>query len=241
MHAAITIVRYKKRHIYFAISAMGIHSLVLWLNQKINFHKTLGCGKGGTFSKKPDWQQWGLLAIKDDMSKLTNADLSHHQLIKDIYGSFIAGWYKFFGCELWTVILEPIEGHGTWNGKEAFGKLPPKTDYEGMIAVLTRASIRPQKLTRFWEHVEGAANEMANADGFLFSQGIGEWLWIRQATFSFWQSKEQMKNFAYKMAHHKEIVQKTRAEKWYSEDMFVRFRLLKVKGSIHGKEPFVIR
>ena len=80
-----------------------------------------------------------------------------------------------------------------------------------------------------------------NADGFLFSQGIGEWLWIRQATLSFWQSKEQMKNFAYKMAHHKEIVQKTRAEKWYSEDMFVRFRLLKVKGSIHGKEPFVIR
>ena len=237
MHAAITIVRYKKRYTYFAVSAMGIHSLVLWLNQKINFHKTLGCGKGGTFSKKPDWQQWGLLAIKDDMSKHINVDLSHHQLIKEIYGSFIAGWYKFFGCELWTVILEPIEGHGTWNGKEAFGKLPPKTDYEGLIAVLTRASIRPGKLTRFWAHVEGAANEMAKADGFLFSQGIGEWLWIRQATLSFWQSKEQMKNFAYKMPHHKEIVQKTRTEKWYSEDMFTRFKVLYTKGSIKNEEP----
>lgn len=237
MHAAITIVRYKKRFIYFAISAMGIHSFILWLNNKVRFHKTLGCGKGGTFSKNPDWQQWGLLVVKDDMTHQILSAKNHHQLIKEIYGSFIAGWCKLFGCELWTVILEPIEGHGTWNGKEVFGKLPAKTDYEGMIAVLTRASIRPQKLTRFWQHVEAAANEMAKADGFIFSQGIGEWLWIRQATLSFWQSKEQMKNFAYKMHAHKDVVQKTRAEKWYSEDMFVRFRVLHTMGSIKNEEP----
>lgn len=239
MHAAITIVRYKKRYIYFAVTAMGIHSLFLFLNRSIQFYKTLGCGKGGTFSKQPDWQQWGLLVVKKDMRSQLRADISHHQLIKEIYGSFIAGWYKLFGCELWTVILEPIEGHGTWNGKKAFGELPPKTDYEGMIAILTRASIRPQKLTRFWQHVEAAAKDMATADGFLFSQGIGEWLWIRQATLSFWQSKEQMKNFAYKMKNHKEIIQKTKAENWYSEDMFVRFRVLYTKGSIKNEEPFL--
>jgi heme-degrading monooxygenase HmoA len=239
MQAAITIVRYKKRFIYFAVSAMGIHSFILWLNRNILFHKTLGCGKGGTFSKTPDWQQWGLLAVKKNMAEEMNIT-DHHQLIKAIYGSFIAGWYKLFGCELWTVILEPIEGHGTWNGKKAFGELPPKSNYEGMIAILTRASININKLNRFWQHVEGAANEMAKADGFIFSQGIGEWLWVRQATLSVWQSKEQMKNFAYKMSAHKEIVQKTRAEKWYSEDMFVRFRVLKVKGSIRGKEPFTL-
>jgi heme-degrading monooxygenase HmoA len=240
MHAAITIVRYKKRYTYFAVTAMGLHSLYLKFKKSIRFYKTLGCGKGGTFSKTPDWQQWGLLAVKDDMSRQIHSAQSQHQLIKEIYGSFIAGWYRLFGCEMWTVILEPIEGHGTWNGKKAFGELPPKTDYEGMIAVLTRASIRPQKLKRFWEHVQGAANEMNNADGFLFSQGIGESLWIRQATLSFWQSKAQMKTFAYKMKHHKEIVQKTKAENWYSEDMFVRFKVVKVKGSILGKEPFTL-
>lgn len=237
MHAAITIVRYKKRFTYFAVSAMAIHSWYLKFKKGIRFHKTLGCGQGGTFSKKPDWQQWGLLAVKDDLSSCIHSEMNHRQLIKEIYGSFIAGWYRFFGCEMWTVILEPIEGHGTWNGKKAFGDLPAKTDYEGMIAILTRASIRPHKLTRFWQHVEGAAKEMASADGFLFSQGIGEWLWIRQATLSIWQSKEQMKNFAYKMQHHKEIVQKTRTEKWYSEDMFVRFKVLKTKGSIKNVEP----
>jgi hypothetical protein len=240
MHAAITIVRYKKRYIYFALTAMGIHSFFLRLKRSVRFHKTLGCGKGGTFSKTPDWQQWGLLVVKEDMSAQLQNGISEQQLIKEIYGSFIAGWYKLFGCELWTVILEPIEGHGTWNGEKAFGNLPPKTDYEGLIAVLTRASIRPQKLTRFWKHVQGATNDMLKADGFLFSQGIGEWLWLRQATLSFWQSKEQMKSFAYKMHHHKEIVQKTKAEKWYSEDMFVRFRVLKVSGSILGKEPFIL-
>jgi hypothetical protein len=49
-----------------------------------------------------------------------------------------------------------------------------------------------------------------------------------------------MKTFAYKMKHHKEIVQKTKAENWYSEDMFVRFKVVKVKGSILGKEPFTL-
>jgi heme-degrading monooxygenase HmoA len=234
MQAAITIVRYKKRFIYFAIVAMGLHSLVLRLNRKAKFYKTLGCGKGGTFSKWPDWQQWGILVIQDDIVKHLDPAKNYQQQLNNIYGSFIARWWKFFGCEQWTVILQPIEGHGTWNGKEAFGQLPPKSEYEGPIAVMTRASIRLRKLPRFWKHVEGAANEMAGADGFIFSQGIGEWLWLRQATLSFWESKEQMKQFAYKMKDHAEVIRKTRQEKWYSEDMFVRFTVLATMGSIHG-------
>jgi hypothetical protein len=234
MQASLTIVRYKKRFIYFAVVAMALHSIALFFHKKTKFYKTLGCGKGGTFSKWPDWQQWGILVIKDDILQDVANCTDHHTQLKTIYGSFIAGWWKFFGCEQWTVILQPIEGHGTWNGKQAFGTLPPKSDYEGFIAVMTRASIRISKLNRFWKHVEGAANEMAGADGFLFSQGIGEWLWLRQATISFWLSKEQMKQFAYKMKDHAEIVRKTRAEKWYSEDMFVRFKVLATMGTIKG-------
>ncbi|MBX9784889.1 MAG: spheroidene monooxygenase [Chitinophagaceae bacterium] len=234
MQAAITIIRYKKRFIYFAISAMAIHSLCLFFKKDIRFYKTLGCGRGGTFSKWPDWQQWGLLAVKDSILDSGIQTGNTNELIKSIYGSFIAWWFRVFRCETFTILLEPIEGHGTWNGKEAFGKLPPKSDYEGMIAILTRASIRIRKLPRFWKHVGDAANEMAHADGFLFSQGIGEWLWLRQATLSVWQSKEQMKNFAYKMKHHAEVIRKTRQEKWYSEDMFVRFKVLATSGTIKG-------
>lgn len=239
MEASITIVRYKKRFIYFALLAMPLHSLVLFFNRNILFHKTLGCGKGGTFSKWPDWQQWGVLVVKETISRVDHTPQNMIQSLKKIYGSFLVNWWKFFGCEIWTVVLQPIEGHGTWNGKEPFGQLSSKTEYEGPIAVLTRASIRPSKLSRFWKHVEGAAKEMATADGFLFSQGIGEWLWIRQATLSFWQSKEQMKQFAYKMKDHAEIIRKTRQEKWYSEDMFVRFKVTESIGTIKGVNPLI--
>lgn len=237
MEASITLIKYRKRYLYFALTAMGLHSLILYFNRKIRFHKTLGCGKGGSFSKWPDWQQWGILVVKDEISSQLQPEASEQDILRQIYGPLLAGWWKFFGCETWTVILQPLEGHGTWDGKQAFGELPPKTDYEGPLAVLTRASIRISKLNRFWAHVGGAASDMEKADGFLFSQGIGEWLWVRQATLSFWQSKEHMKQFAYKMQNHAEIVRKTRQEKWYSEDMFVRFKVLKTEGTLNGIDP----
>ena len=78
---------------------------------------------------------------------------------------------------------------------------------------------------------------MNSADGLITSIGIGELPFIKQATFSIWQSKEKMKHFAYQMHQHTEVIKKTRDEKWYSEDMFVRFKPLKVTGSIKGASP----
>ena len=156
---------------------------------------------------------------------------------KLIYGSFINGWYKFFRCEVWTVILEPIEGHGTWDGKESFGSLPKQTDYEGLIAVLTRATIRLNKLNSFWQNVEGVASRMKDAPGFITSIGIGEVPWVKQATFSVWQSKEHVKQFAYKMQEHTEVIRKTKKENWYSEDMFVRFKPIASIGTLRGINP----
>ena len=92
--------------------------------------------------------------------------------------------------------------------------------------MITRATINADKRSRFWEHVETVSNEMRKAEGFQFSVGIGENPWNKQATFSVWQSKEHMKQFAYKMPNHADVIQKTRKEKWYSEDMFVRFKVL---------------
>ncbi|MFX5578821.1 hypothetical protein ABTD84_20415, partial [Acinetobacter baumannii] len=78
-----------------------------------------------------------------------------------------------------------------------FGELPRKTDYEGPIAVLTRATKRLNKLNRFWKYVDPVASQLTGAKGFITSIGIGEVTWIKQATFSIWESKEAMKNFAY--------------------------------------------
>lgn len=74
----------------------------------------------------------------------------------------------FFKCETCTFLLEPIEGHGLWDGKKVFGDLPVKTEYEGLIAVLTRATIRINKLKYFWQNVAPIADKMGTANGFLF-------------------------------------------------------------------------
>ncbi|MEX0636129.1 MAG: hypothetical protein WD135_05125, partial [Ferruginibacter sp.] len=47
-----------------------------------------------------------------------------------------------------------------------------------------------------------------------------------------WDSKAAMKAFAYGMKEHAEVIQKTRKQDWYSEDMFTRFKIKQVLGSI---------
>ncbi len=231
MLATLTIVRYKKRYIPFALLAMALHRIPFWFNPKTTFYKLLGCGKNGTFDKHPDWQQWAILAVHPDQL------VSINSTIQDLYGSFINGWFRLFNCEISTFYLEPIEGHGKWDGKECFGSLPRQSEYIGAIAVLTRATIRLSQLSSFWKNVGAVANQMSSAKGFITSIGIGEMPYIKQATFSIWQSKESMKAFAYNMKEHAEVIRKTKKENWYSEDMFVRFRLLKITGAINRDSP----
>ncbi len=238
MTVTLTIIRYRKRFIPFALLAMALHRIPLWFNKKITFWKLLGCGKNGTFDKKPDWQQWGILSVHSSEFAIDKpSSLTQDTELRSLYGSFIGKWFRLFKCETATFLLDPIEGHGLWDGKKVFGELPVKSDYEGQIAILTRASIRLNKLKQFWKHVNGVASQMAGAKGFITSYGIGEVPWVKQATFSVWKSKEDMKNFAYQMKEHKEVIVKTRTEKWYSEDMFVRFKIVDCIGTLNGVNP----
>jgi len=223
---SLTVIRYPKKYIFFALLAMAIHRIPLWTNKKIHFWKLLGCGKGGGFSKSPDWQQWAVLAARD----YEPMPDTQPALLINIYGKFIARWYRFWKCETHTILLEPLSGHGTWDGKEPFGSLPDKTTYTRQIAVLTRATISLPKIRRFWEHVPETSALLNNAEGLTFSVSIGEIPFIKQATFSIWNSVEDMKAFAYTMRQHTDVIQKTRKEKWYSEEMFVRFKIIKEFG-----------
>ena len=230
----LTIIRYRKRFIFFALLAMAVHRLPLWFNKKISFYKLLGSGKNGTFDKTPDWQQWAIFTVTKENENIENLKADH---LKKCYGNFIAKWFLFFGCETWTIFLEPLEGHGTWDSKKPFGDLPRQSDYGGPIATLTRATIRLNKLKAFWENVDGVASRMTSSKGFITSFGIGEMPLIKQATFSIWENKESMKQFAYSMQEHKDVIVKTRRDKWYSEDMFTRFRIIYSSGSIKGADP----
>ncbi len=238
MTATLTIIRYRKRFIPFALLAMALFRFPLWLNKKSRFWKLMGCGKNGSFDKSPDWQQWAILSVSNLRFKQVQLkNYSSDILLKKLYGSFISKWIGLFNCQNITYLLESIESHGLWDGKKVFGDLPYKTDYEGQIAVLTRATIRLSRLKEFWKHVDGVASKMAGANGFITSYGIGEMPLVKQATFSIWQSKEAMKEFAYQLKEHREVIHKTRDEKWYSEDMFTRFKITGCTGSLNGINP----
>ena len=235
MTTTLTIIRYPKRYIFFALLAMMIHRFPLWLNGNIVFFKLMGSGKNGSFDKNPDWQQWAILSVTKSRFKAIQLKNFPEEIIhQKLLGSFIRKWLAFFKCQTITYILTPIEGHGRWDGKTVFGDLPAKTDYEGRIAVLTRATIRITKLSSFWSNVGPVAAQMQGAEGLVTSYGIGEIPFIKQATFSIWDSKEAMKSFAYQMQAHKNVVQQTRKQNWYSEEMFVRFIINGAIGSING-------
>ena len=185
----------------------------------------MGSGKNGTFDKNPDWQQWAILAVYKDDSSTQHIDANN--LIKQLYGSLINRWLKIFNVHTKNIFLTPLEGHGKWDGKEPFGVSRSTGTHDGEIAVLTRATIRFSKLKAFWSNVDAVANTMTNAEGLIASIGIGEVPFIKQATFSIWKNKESMKQFAYTIKEHKDVITKTRKENWYSEEMFVRFAIIK--------------
>jgi len=226
MIVSLTIIRYRKLFIPFALLAMALHRLFMWLQAGCTFWKLLGSGHNGTFDLQPDWQQWGLLAVWNDREDFD----------RFYTNSFVAWWWKLLGRETWTILCQPLQSHGKWDGREPFGR-PDITSYTGPVAVLTRATIRFSKLKNFWSNVDDVAGLMVNAKGFITSFGIGEAPVYRQATFSIWESLDDVKAFAYQSREHAEVIKKTRAEKWYSEELFARFLPIESFGTIKGKDP----
>lgn len=233
MQVILTITRYRPWLAFAGFFSMALFHIPFLLSRKKRFYKLMGTGRNGTFDILPDFCQWAIMTTNDPDNLFKEKEVDPGK----IYGRFIAGWWRFWKSEVFTIVLAPIEGHGTWDGKAVFGTLNKHRINNQPVAVLTRATIRLSRLKHFWKHVAPVAKKMVDTDGFIFSAGIGEVPWVKQATFSVWQSKEAMQQFAYRMQEHREVIQKTRTEKWYSEDMFVRFTIITASGTLRGCNP----
>lgn len=231
MIVSLTIVRYPKKAVPLAFLSMALHRLPLMLTRGCSFYKLMGSGRNGTFDLKPDLQQWALLAVWKSQEDFDAFNRS----------SFIRKWWDRFAAERWTVLLSPIASHGKWDGAEPFGTGFAKTEHSGRVAVLTRATIRLNKLKGFWSNVGKVARLMAGAPGYVVSFGIGEAPVFRQATFSVWESLDYVKAFAYRSAEHADVIRKTREQDWYSEELFARFRIVSSEGSLGGADPLLSR
>ena len=206
---------------------MAVLRLPLFFCKGLIFNKLVGSGKNGTFDIHPDWQQWGLVGVwksREDFDRFQQK-------------SFVVKFWKIFTKEQWTILCLPQESHGKWHGREPFGKPILDKNYNGKIAVLTRATIRFSKLKSFWQNVPAVAAAMNSAEGFITSFGIGEAPFFRQATFSVWENLEAVKKFAYRQHEHSEVIKKTRQENWYSEELFARFIPIETFGTLKGENP----
>jgi hypothetical protein len=117
--------------------------------------------------------------------------------------------------ERYDVRLAPVRWHGAWGGGDPLAG-----------AVAEPAS-----------DVPGPARELASAPGLLEAVGIGDWPLLRQATFSLWGELGDARAYAYGAPAHREVVRRTRAERWYAEELFARFRPYGARGTWDGRDP----
>ena len=211
--------RIEARAIPFALLAMAFDRFVLSRSQNVGFFKSLGTGKGETFTPRDaNPLRWGLIAEVGD--------------VDDFDKSFVIKRWRKHSLHEFRAIIDPISAHGKWAGQEPF--TPTVKDWSGQVIAVTRARIKWSQNLRFWRAVPPVTASLASAPGLIAAIGIGEAPIGLQGTFSIWESPAALRDFAYRSNAHNEAIAATAKYKWYSEELFSRFAVQEIRGSINN-------
>ncbi len=217
----VTVLHYPKGARFRAFGNMGRFLMQPFQAPGLQFQKLLGSGRN--FGVIPDFSQYVFLGVWECMEQ-ARAFGQSAEAGRLFHGTSAAG----------TLYLRPFRSHGNWDGQNPFTSDPLPDNYkEGPVAVLTRATIRWQALPDFWRHVPQARQMLRHhQDQLLFALGVGEKPLVQQCTISVWRDGAAINQYAYRQSGHKEVVQRTRQRRWYSEELFARFAVIDVEGPV---------
>jgi heme-degrading monooxygenase HmoA len=213
----------------WGLSQMAIMPRKLQKIKNLVFFKVLGTGGGTGYSAAPGFKKYALLTLWNSMEEA-----------EEFYNnSQILTSYRKRKSEELSIFMRPLSARGEWSKKTPF-LAHEVTKPDQPLAVITRASIKWRYIPTFWKKVRGVSMSQRSFDGQLYSQGIGELPWVEQATFTIWTSLQEMKSFAYgsNMAHM-DAIKTTRKHHIFSEEMYARFQVIKMIGTMDGKSPML--
>lgn len=203
---------------------MGLSRLSLMRMPGVRFWKLCGSGTGEGFTPVPNTRVWAILVVWD----------SEDHAKKAVAEAPIFMRWRNRANEDWTVYLATSSVKGSWSGRAPFE--PNEAANTGPLAALTRATIRPRKLFRFWEREPDISAVIGQDPNVAFKIGIGEVPWLHQVTFSIWPSAAAMDAFA-RGGPHAAAIRAVRREGWFREELYARFRVIGSAGSWGGTCP----
>lgn len=197
-----------------AFAAMGLLPRKIKGMQDLRFFKMMGSGRGQAFSLRPDFSRYCLLAVWDTAEAAATFFATHPHWLQ--YRAQAAGALQFD--------LQPLSAKGSWGGAQPFGAVNARPPQHTPVAILTRASLHWHRLPSFWRNARQSTADLPQADGLLFSAGIGEVPYVEQATFSVWENADKMLAFVTAPAHL-QAIRLRHKEAWYKEELFARFTI----------------
>ncbi len=208
----------------WAFAMMGLARLPMARVPDIGFWKLFGSGVGEGFTPLPNPAVYAILPTWPDL-ETAQARCAGGSIFKR---------YRAKAAEYWTVYLSPQTARGEWSGQTPFA--PTQDVTAGPLAALTRATIKPSILARFWGQVPDISKVIGADPNVMFKIGIGEVPWLHQVTFSIWPDADRMAAFA-RTGPHAEAIRAVRTQGWFREELYARFALLGEDGSWGGSSP----
>ncbi len=183
----------------------------------VRFAKVLGSGYEGGFGLKPSSSRQGLFLVFH--TALAAQDfLTHSEALQA---------YRERTRELCVVHMRTFSCRGSWDGTAL--DVTRSAPAQGPIAALTRASIQVRKASAFWQHAPPSQNALERVQGVQLAVGLGEAPFLRQATFTVWDSVAAMDAYA-RSGPHLEAIKAAAQHQYFSESMFARFVPLSIQG-----------